>query len=205
MENKFKIGDLVCKPEGYKYNGVVVSVFKTTEKKVRYVVENIESKGMLHIFSENQLADFAAIPTDKKENKDILEKKHNSIREFTVNKRHLGFSIEVFPETVICDSLETTCYLISFLNASKNISIRKLVDLANKNKGIVQKQDIDYIIKNPLEVGDYVLKKDNDTIKGIVVGVFSKVNKEKQYAVELIRPTQGSVLIYKADELEYTS
>ena len=51
---KFKIGDKVFKPKGYKFPGTVVAVFKTTEGNIRLVVE-LENNGMLHIFSENQL------------------------------------------------------------------------------------------------------------------------------------------------------
>ena len=51
---KFKIGDRIYKPNGYKFPGIVVSVFKTTSGAVRVVAE-LEGNGMLHIFSENQL------------------------------------------------------------------------------------------------------------------------------------------------------
>ena len=53
-EYKFKIGDKVYKPKGYKFPGIVVSVFKTTSGEVRVVAE-MEDNGMLHIFSETQL------------------------------------------------------------------------------------------------------------------------------------------------------
>ena len=54
LKNKFKEGDKVYKPKGYKFNGIVVSVFKTTSGDVRIVAE-MEDNGMLHIFSEKQL------------------------------------------------------------------------------------------------------------------------------------------------------
>lgn len=50
---KFKIGDKVYKPKGYKFNSVVVSVFKTTNRETRIVAENQD--GILHIMSEQQL------------------------------------------------------------------------------------------------------------------------------------------------------
>ena len=53
-EYKFKIGDKVFKPKGYKFPGIVVSVFETTSNEVRIVAE-LEDNGMLHIFSESQL------------------------------------------------------------------------------------------------------------------------------------------------------
>ncbi len=52
--DKFKIGDLVYKPQGYQFPGIVVSVFKTTAGATRIVAE-LENNGMLHIFSESQL------------------------------------------------------------------------------------------------------------------------------------------------------
>ena len=54
MEYKFEIGDKVCKPKGYKFDGIVVSVFETTQGDIRIVAE-LEGNGMLHIFSESQL------------------------------------------------------------------------------------------------------------------------------------------------------
>ena len=52
--DKFKIGDKIYKPNGYKFSGIVVSVFKTTSGETRIVAE-LENNGMLHIFSESQL------------------------------------------------------------------------------------------------------------------------------------------------------
>ena len=52
--SKFKVGDKVSKPKGYKFDGIVVSVFLTTSNEVRIVAE-LEGNGMLHIFSEAQL------------------------------------------------------------------------------------------------------------------------------------------------------
>jgi len=54
MESKFKIGDKVYKPKGYKFPGIVVSVFTNTSNEIRIVAE-MEDNGMLHIFSESQL------------------------------------------------------------------------------------------------------------------------------------------------------
>jgi hypothetical protein len=51
---KFKIGDKVFKPKGYKFPGTVVSIFKTTGGDIRIVAE-MSDNGMLHIFNENQL------------------------------------------------------------------------------------------------------------------------------------------------------
>lgn len=51
---KFKVGDKVYKPKGYKFPGTVVSVFQTTSGEVRIVAE-LADNGMLHIFSESQL------------------------------------------------------------------------------------------------------------------------------------------------------
>ena len=53
-ETKFRIGDLVYKPKGYKFPGIVVSVFKNTTGETRIVAE-LENNGMLHIFTEAQL------------------------------------------------------------------------------------------------------------------------------------------------------
>lgn len=52
--SKFKIGDKICKPKGYRFDGTVVSVFNTTSGDIRIVAE-MEDNGMLHIFNENQL------------------------------------------------------------------------------------------------------------------------------------------------------
>lgn len=54
---KFKLYSYVHKKEGYRYPGMVVSVFTTRAGKVRYVVEAFDPnfEGMLHIFSEEQL------------------------------------------------------------------------------------------------------------------------------------------------------
>ena len=50
---KFKIGDKVYKPNGYKFDAIIVSVFKTVSGSIRIVAENGE--GLLHIFNENNL------------------------------------------------------------------------------------------------------------------------------------------------------
>ena len=52
--SKFKVGDKVYKPKGYKFPGIVVAVFTTTNGETRIVAE-MEDNGMLHIFSETQL------------------------------------------------------------------------------------------------------------------------------------------------------
>lgn len=51
---KFKIGDRVFKPKGYKFPGIVVAVFQTTTGETRIVAEMIDN-GILHIFNESQL------------------------------------------------------------------------------------------------------------------------------------------------------
>lgn len=52
--SKFKVGDRVYKPKGYKFPGVIVSVFENTKGEIRLVAEMLDN-GMLHIFSESQL------------------------------------------------------------------------------------------------------------------------------------------------------
>ena len=61
-----KVGTKVKKIIGYPYPGVVVSSFLTTEGKMRYVVEatGSEYKGMLHIFSPEQLNEVYQEPPD---------------------------------------------------------------------------------------------------------------------------------------------
>ena len=54
IDFKFEIGDMVYKPKGYKFPGIVVSNFITTSGEKRIVAE-LEGNGMLHIFSESQL------------------------------------------------------------------------------------------------------------------------------------------------------
>lgn len=53
----FELHQRVRKRNGYRFPGIVVSVFWTTTGKVRYVVEadSDDFKGMLHIFSNNDL------------------------------------------------------------------------------------------------------------------------------------------------------
>ncbi len=51
---KFRIGDKIYKPKGYRFPGTIVSVFQTTSGEIRYVAE-LEDNGMLHIFTESQL------------------------------------------------------------------------------------------------------------------------------------------------------
>lgn len=54
---KFKVGDKICKPKGYTFNGEVRSVFTTIAGDIRVVAELTTENGlgMLHIFSESQL------------------------------------------------------------------------------------------------------------------------------------------------------
>lgn len=54
---KFKVGDKICKPKGYTFNGEVRSVFTTVSGEIRVVAELTTENGlgMLHIFSESQL------------------------------------------------------------------------------------------------------------------------------------------------------
>lgn len=53
----FHIGDYVEKVSGYKWPGIVVSVFHTLSGERRVVVECTvpEVKGALHIYNEQQL------------------------------------------------------------------------------------------------------------------------------------------------------
>lgn len=48
---------LVTKKEGYRYTGIIVSVFNNLNDEPRYVVQNIidDCYGMLHIFNHKQL------------------------------------------------------------------------------------------------------------------------------------------------------
>jgi hypothetical protein len=57
MEKQFKVGDRVEKTSGYKWPGVVVSVFETLTGERRVVVECTvaEIAGALHIYNEKQL------------------------------------------------------------------------------------------------------------------------------------------------------
>lgn len=52
---KLKVGDAVIKPDGYKFPGVVRSVFENHRGDIRIVVEFNGDSGLLHIFSENQV------------------------------------------------------------------------------------------------------------------------------------------------------
>ena len=47
------IGDKVCKPKGYPFDGTIVAAFDTLAGERRFVVDN--GYGMLHIFNENNL------------------------------------------------------------------------------------------------------------------------------------------------------
>lgn len=53
----FKVGDKVEKVSGYKWPGVVVAVFTTTDNALRVVVECTvpEVKGALHIYNVGQI------------------------------------------------------------------------------------------------------------------------------------------------------
>jgi hypothetical protein len=52
-----KLNQKVQKLDGYKYPGIIVAIFTTTEGKIRYVVEadHPDFRGMLHIFTDAQL------------------------------------------------------------------------------------------------------------------------------------------------------
>lgn len=51
-----RVGSKVKKTKGYKFPGIVVSIFKNTKGEERIVAEAIgEYQGMLHIFSPEQL------------------------------------------------------------------------------------------------------------------------------------------------------
>lgn len=47
-------GDIVVKKSGYKFEGIIVSVFYTTLHEIRVVVEYADTP-MLHIFNRDQL------------------------------------------------------------------------------------------------------------------------------------------------------
>lgn len=55
--SKFKVGDKVQKTSGYRFPGVVVSVYTTLKGKTRYVVEctSPDVEECQHIFNEDQL------------------------------------------------------------------------------------------------------------------------------------------------------
>jgi len=57
MDAQLKVGDKVEKVSGYKWPGIVVSVFDTLAGERRVVVEctTIEVAGALHIYNEKQL------------------------------------------------------------------------------------------------------------------------------------------------------
>ena len=57
MDTQLKVGDKVEKISGYKWPGIVVSVFDTLAGERRVVVEctTIEVAGALHIYNEKQL------------------------------------------------------------------------------------------------------------------------------------------------------
>jgi hypothetical protein len=58
-EFKWRIGARVQKKDGYMFRGTIVSVFKTLERKVRYVVEaeDVYFCGTLIICSNDELED----------------------------------------------------------------------------------------------------------------------------------------------------
>lgn len=53
----FNIGDRVRKLKGYRYPGIIVSVFKNLAGETRFVVESSipGAEGWLHIFNGDQL------------------------------------------------------------------------------------------------------------------------------------------------------
>ena len=50
----FELGARVRKPNGYAFDGIVVSTFNNTKGEERIVAE-LEGNGMLHIFTPKQL------------------------------------------------------------------------------------------------------------------------------------------------------
>ncbi len=57
MAQDVKVGDLVRKPRGYGFPGIVVAAFYNTQGEERYVVEARGEgyEGMLHIFNGEQI------------------------------------------------------------------------------------------------------------------------------------------------------
>ena len=57
MDTQLKVGDKVEKVSGYKWPGIIISVFDTLAGERRVVVEctTIEVAGALHIYNEKQL------------------------------------------------------------------------------------------------------------------------------------------------------
>jgi len=53
-ETKFKVGDKVHKPKGYKFPCTIVGVFETIGGETR-VIGEMDEYGLLHIFNENKL------------------------------------------------------------------------------------------------------------------------------------------------------
>jgi hypothetical protein len=56
-EHDFHLYQRVRKKIGYKYPGIIVSIFRTTKGHVRFVVEadHFDFEGMLHIYSGAQI------------------------------------------------------------------------------------------------------------------------------------------------------
>lgn len=52
--SKFKVGDRIYKPKGYRFTGEIRSVFTNKSGQIRVVAE-LDDLGMLHIFSESNL------------------------------------------------------------------------------------------------------------------------------------------------------
>lgn len=52
---KFCVNDLVYKTSGYPYPGIVTARFRALTGSERYVVMNLQSPGMYHIFNDSQL------------------------------------------------------------------------------------------------------------------------------------------------------
>ena len=53
--NKFKVSDIVYKTKGYRFVGEIVAIATLKNGEIRYLVELLDSNGLLHIFSENQI------------------------------------------------------------------------------------------------------------------------------------------------------
>lgn len=52
---KFNVGERVIKTSGYRYVGLIKAAFVNSFDDWRYVVENEDAPGMLHIFNGEQL------------------------------------------------------------------------------------------------------------------------------------------------------
>ena len=87
---KFKVGDLVEKASGYRYPGVVRSVYAKGDGELRYDVEadHPDFAGMLHIFSEAQLVPRRPLPAAQPDPRDEALR---LAREALVDYQRAGF------------------------------------------------------------------------------------------------------------------